>query len=183
METTATSSMTDVQRDASAQERRAIDASCRVPVLYFAASAVFWLLIGTVLALLASFKLHSPYFLTNTPELTFGRVRMAHLQAVGLGWSALVAMAASIWLMCRLSRVDLIYPKLLVLAGTIWNIGMAADIIGILIGHGTSVEWLDAPRYAPPFFVAGVGIVSAWTVATFRRRREKHVYVSQWYIL
>src|SRR6188768_2802876 len=102
--------MTENEREASARERRAIDASCRVPVLYFATSAVIWLLVGSVLALLASFKLHSPYFLTNTPELTFGRVRMAHLQAVGLGWSALVGVAACIWLMCRLSRADLIYP-------------------------------------------------------------------------
>src|SRR6266581_4611326 len=105
---TSAAQMSEAQRTASALERRAIDASCRVPVLYFTASAVFWLLIGSILALLASFKLHSPYFLTSTPELTFGRVRMAHLQSVGLGWSALVAMAASVWLMCRLARVDLI---------------------------------------------------------------------------
>ena len=83
MEAATTTSLTDDRREAAARERRAIDASCRGPVLYFAASAVFWLLIGSVLALLASFKMHSPYFLTNTPELTFGRVRMAHLQAVG----------------------------------------------------------------------------------------------------
>ena len=56
-------------------------------------------------------------------------------------------------------------------------------VFGILFGDGQSVEWLDAPPYAPPFFVAALGIVSAWTVAVFRRRREPHVYVTQWYIL
>jgi cytochrome c oxidase cbb3-type subunit I len=179
----AQAGMTAEEREASGRERRAIDASCRGPVLFFTASAVFWLLIGSALALIASFKLHNPDFWTNTPELTFGRVHMAQLQAVGFGWAALVGMAACIWLMCRLTRAELIYPRLLILAGTIWNVGMAADIVGILIGDGTSVEWLEAPRYAPPFFAAGVGIVSAWTVATFRRRLEKHVYVTQWYIL
>ena len=179
----ATTPMTPAQRERAARERRAIDASCRVPVLYLATSAAAWLLVGTVLALLASVKLHSPYFLTNTPELTFGRVRMAHLQAVGIGWSALMVMAAAVWLMCRLSRVEAVYPKVLLLAGTLWNVGMVLDVGGILFGDGQSVEWLDAPPYAPPFFVAGVGLVSAWTVAAFRRRRERHVYVSQWYIL
>src|SRR5436190_22060872 len=97
----------------SAAERRAIDESCRGPVLYFAASAVFWLLVGSLLAGIASIKLHTPQFLTGTAELTFGRVRMAHLQAVGVGWSSMAGMGAALWMMCRLCRVPLIYPRLL----------------------------------------------------------------------
>ena len=170
------------ERELAARERRAIDSSCRVPVLYLATSAAFWLLAGSVLAMLASIKLHSPYFLTGTPELTFGRVRMAHLQAVAIGWSSLAGMSAIVWLSCRLARVELVYPKLLVFAGTMWNVGTALAVGGILAGDGRSVEWLDAPGYCPPFFITGIGLVSAWTVATFRRRREQHVYVTQWYI-
>ncbi|MBY0512768.1 MAG: cbb3-type cytochrome c oxidase subunit I [Gemmataceae bacterium] len=174
---------TPTQREQAARERRAIDASCRGPVLYLAASAVFWLLVGSLLGFTASVKLHVPYFLTGDAELTFGRVRMAHLQAVGIGWSSMAAMAAAVWLMCRLCRVELIYPRLVTAAGTLWNAGMVLDVLGIIFGDGTSVEWLDAPPYCAPFFVAGVGTISAWTVATFRRRRERHVYVTQWYIL
>ena len=37
-----------------------IDASCRVPVLFFFISGLAWLLAGTVLALVASIKLHTP---------------------------------------------------------------------------------------------------------------------------
>src|SRR5438876_3456883 len=109
----ATNPMNPADRERSARERRAIDASCRVPVLFFAASAVFWLLVGSGLALVASIKLHSPYFLTGSPELTFGRVRMAHLQAVAFGWASLATVTACLWLMCRLCRTELIYPKLL----------------------------------------------------------------------
>ncbi len=172
----------ETARERAARERRAIDLSCRVPVLYFAVSAAFWLLVGSVLALLASVKLHSPYFFTGSPELTFGRVRMAHLQAVAVGWSTMASFAAIIWLTCRLARTVLIDPKLLVFAATLWNIGMIVNIIGTLGGDAQSVEWLDAPPYVAPFLVAGVGIIAAWTVATFRRRREPHVYVTQWYI-
>ena len=138
---------------------------------------------GSLLALIASVKLHSPYFLTGSAELTFGRVRMAHLQAVGIGWASLATVAAALWLMCRLSRAELIYPKLLYLAAGLWNVGVFLAVAGILLGDAQSVEWLDAPPYAPPFFIAALGIVSAWTVAVFRRRREPHVYVTQWYIL
>ena len=76
--------MSQHDRAKSAAERAAIDASCRGPVLVFASSAVFWLLAGSMLALLASAKLHVPYLFTGSAELTFGRVRMAHLQAVGI---------------------------------------------------------------------------------------------------
>lgn len=171
------------ERAQAAAERAAIDASCRGPVLFFAASAIVWLLVGSVLAILASVKLHSPYFFTASPELTFGRVRMAHLQAMGYGWLSLATVAALLWQMCRLSRAELVYPKLLICSGVLWNIGEFLAVVGIIMGDATSVEWLEAPAYAPPFFIAAVGIVSAWTVAVFRRRREPHVYVTQWYIL
>jgi cytochrome c oxidase cbb3-type subunit 1 len=170
-------------RERAARERRAIDSSCRGPVLYYATSAVVWLLVGTLLALVASVKLHSPYFLTDVSWLTFGRARMAHLQAVGIGWSGMVGMAAGCWLMCRLSRAELVYPKLLLFAATLWNVAMILNVVGVLAGDGQSVEWLDAPPYVAPFLVASLGIFSAWTVATFRRRREQHVYVTQWYVL
>ena len=42
-----------------------IDASCRVPVLFFFISGLAWLLAGTVLALVASIKLHTPGFLAG----------------------------------------------------------------------------------------------------------------------
>jgi cytochrome c oxidase cbb3-type subunit 1 len=167
----------------AAAERATIDASCRGPVLAFAATGVFWLLAGSTLALIASIKLHSPYFLTGSSWLTFGRVRMAHLQAVGIGWSSLATVAAILWMMCRLSRAELMYPKLLYVSCALWNVGVALAVGGILFGDAQSVEWLDAPQYAPPFFVAGLGLVSAWVVAVFRRRREPHVYVTQWYML
>jgi cytochrome c oxidase cbb3-type subunit 1 len=108
---------------------------------------------------------------------------MAHLQAVGIGWASLASVAGCLWLMCRLSRAELLYPKMLYLSGALWNIGTALAVFGIIFGDGQSVEWLDAPPYAAPFFIAALGIVSAWTVATFRRRREPHLYVTQWYIL
>src|SRR5690349_11861455 len=118
----------EYDRERAAAERAAIDASCRGPVLAFAGSAIFWLLVGSLLAVIASTKLHSPYFLTGTAELTFGRVRMAHLQAVGIGWSSLASSAACLWLMCRLSRAELVYPRMLYLSATLWNVGIVLAV-------------------------------------------------------
>ena len=51
--------------DAEQIERAVIDASTRVPVLMFYASAMVWLLIGTLLAGFVSFKMHAPDWLSN----------------------------------------------------------------------------------------------------------------------
>lgn len=163
-------------------ERQAIDASCRWPVLLFFASSVFWLLVGTVLALLASIKLHSPNFLADWSWLSFGRVRPAHLDIVAFGWSAMVGLGSAIWMVCRLCRTTLKAPQALVFAGILWNIGVAAGLYGVLSGDSNSIEWIEFPAYATILLFIAFAICAIWTITTFTRRREQHVYVSLWYI-
>lgn len=58
-------------------ERRAvlaeIDASCRNTLLLLFGASLTWLLLGTVFALIASWKMHAPEFLADISWLTFGR--------------------------------------------------------------------------------------------------------------
>jgi len=164
-------------------ERVAIDASCRRPVLVWYASAVAWLLIGSALALVASFKMHMPDWLTGAGWLTFGRVRPAHLSTVVYGWGSMAGIASSVWMMCRLARVELRHRRLLTGAAVVWNVGIAVGAAMILAGYGTGVEWLDMPRPAPMIIAVALLTVSGVIFANFHRRRERHVYVSQWYIL
>ena len=85
-------------------QRALIDESTRIPVVLFYASAVFWLLVGSLFALLASFKMNAPTFLDQWGWLTFGRVRPAHLNAVAYGWAASAGIGTALWLMARLCR-------------------------------------------------------------------------------
>ena len=59
-----------------------IDQSCRWPVLLFFVCGVLWLLLGTVFALITSWKMHDPGFLASYGWLSFGRVRPVHLNLV-----------------------------------------------------------------------------------------------------
>ena len=63
-----------------------IDLSLRGPTVHWLSSAVFWLLAGTVFALVSSHKMTNPEFVADHPWLTFGRFRAAHLNAVVYGW-------------------------------------------------------------------------------------------------
>jgi len=116
-----------------------IDASCRVPVLFFVCSGLAWLLLGTLLALVASIKLHSPAFLASWEFLTFGRVRPAHLNTVIYGWASQTGIGVTLWLMCRLCRVPFVAPGLATVAAVFWNIGLTVGTVGILAGDSTSI--------------------------------------------
>jgi cytochrome c oxidase cbb3-type subunit 1 len=169
-------------RALAAAERAAIDQSTRLPVLVFFGAAVFWLLVGSLLAMLASIKLHNPTFLGGVSWLTFGRVRPAHLNAVVYGWANQAGIGAILWLMARLSRAQMMFPRLLVASAAIWNFGVAVGIVSLLAGYSTGIEWLEFPPYVPPILTLALGMCSVWTYFIFKNRRERHVYVTQWYI-
>lgn len=160
-----------------------IDASCRRPLLLFFGSSLFWLLIGTVFALIASWKMHAPDFLGSYAWLTFGRVRPVHLNLMIYGFASEAAIGITLWLMCRLCRTPLIYEWLVNLAAVFWNVGVLIGIIGILAGHSTGIEWLEFPPYATPILFVTYALIAIWGIITFRFRRETHLYVSQWYLL
>src|SRR2546423_15391534 len=95
-------------------ERALIDASTRVPVLMFYTSAIVWLLIGTLLAMLVSIKMHAPDLLANVSFLTWGRLRPAHVNIMIYGWASMAAMGTAVWLMARLCRTGLRQPSFVV---------------------------------------------------------------------
>jgi cytochrome c oxidase cbb3-type subunit 1 len=169
-----------VQRRAVVAE---IDASCRGTLLLLFGGSLTWLLIGTVLALITSWKMHSPEFLADVPWLTFGRVRPAHLNAVVFGFASEAAIGVTLWLVCRLCRTPLLHGWIVNLAGVFWNLGVALGIVGILAGHSTGIEWLELPPYATPLLFVTYALIAIWGIITFRFRREPHLYVSQWYLL
>jgi cytochrome c oxidase cbb3-type subunit 1 len=172
-----------VAAEQAKRERAEIDASTRLPVILFYGSAIFWLLIGTLFALLASFKMNAPQLLDQWGWLTFGRVRPAHLNAVAYGWAAPAGIGTGLWLMARLCRTPLRHTKLLLSAAIFWNIGILLGIFGILAGDGRSIEWLEFPNYASFMLFVSFGLIAVWGVIMFRFRQPGHVYVSQWYLL
>src|ERR1700730_5662138 len=111
----ATTAESDVTlHDVEQVERALIDASTRLPVLFFYGSAIVWLLLGTLLAGFTSFKLHAPDLLANVGFLTWGRVRPAHMNVMVYGWASMAGMGTAIWMMARLCRTTLRHPLLLV---------------------------------------------------------------------
>src|SRR5436305_13862248 len=121
--------------DVEQVELALIDASTRVPVLMFYTSAIVWLLIGTLVAMLVSIKMHAPDLLANVSFLTWGRLRPAHVNIMIYGWASMAGMGTAIWLMARLCRTVLRHPLLLVAGAGFWNFGVLIGVIAVLAGQ------------------------------------------------
>src|SRR5256714_2726788 len=169
--------------DAEQLERARIDASTRVPVLMFYASAMAWLLIGTLLAGFVSFKLHSPDWLSDVSFLTWGRLRPVQMNVMIYGWASMVAMGTAIWLMARLCRTTLRHPLLIVTGIWFWNIGLLIGVIAILMGYSAGYDWLEFPPYAAVVLLVAYTLIMSWAVLMFRFRRGEQIYITQWYLL
>jgi cytochrome c oxidase cbb3-type subunit 1 len=169
--------------DAEQLERARIDASTRVPVLMFYASAMVWLLIGTLLAGFVSFKLHSPDWFSDVSFLTWGRLRPIHMNVMVYGWASMAAMGTAVWMMARLCRTTLRHPLLIVAGAWFWNIGILIGIIAILMGYSTGYQWLEFPPYAALVMFVAYALIMSWAVLMFRFRRGEQIYITQWYLL
>src|ERR1044071_5742232 len=164
-------------------ERAYIDASTRVPVLMFYTSAMAWLVLGTILAMVVSFKMHSPDLFGDISFLTWGRLRPVHMNVMLYGWASMAGIGTAIWLMARLSRTTLRHPLLLIAGGAFWNLGVLLGAGGIIWGDSTGYEWLEFPPYAAIVLFVAYSLVVSWAMLMFRFRRGDHIYITQWYLL
>jgi cytochrome c oxidase cbb3-type subunit 1 len=175
---------TDVPTSDTEQiERALIDASTRVPVLMFYTSAIVWLLLGTLLAMFVSIKLHAPDMFSGVSFLTWGRVRPAHTNIMIYGWASMAGMGTAIWLMARLCRTVLRHPLLIITGAGFWNLGVLLGVGAILTGDSTGYQWLEFPPYVAVILFVAYAMIMSWAVLMFRFRRGDRIYITQWYLL
>lgn len=159
------------------------DRSARPPSLLFVGFAVAWLLVASVAALVAAFKLHTPDFLADQSWLTYGRIAPAANNLLIFGWGFNAAFAVIFWLMARLSCGIVRYPLVPIIAGIGWNAGVLMGVVGIMVGHSTGLEFLEMPSYAAPVLFVSYSLIGAWAVLAIGFGRESRLYVSQWYVI
>ena len=160
-----------------------IDASTKVPTLFFILSAAVWLVIATILGFIASVQLVQPEFLDSCAWLTHGRIVPMAQNALVYGWGFNAAFAVLIWLMARLSRSPAPAWGPTVVGGLFWNTGVKLGLIGIMIGDSTGYSMLEMPTYAAAILFFAYAIIGSRIAVIFSWRRGEAVFASQWYIL
>lgn len=159
------------------------DDSTAGPVLFFFATAVAWLLIGSVFGLVVAFKFSFPDWLGDAPALTFGRLRPAHLNTVIYGWASLALCGVFVWLVSRLCRTTIQWKNLLYISAVIWNLGVLWGTIQLLRGNSAGQEWLEFPTWSWVLITVAAVLFSLSIIKTFRSRDVDHIYISLWYLL
>src|SRR2546426_1451203 len=120
-------------RDSSLVAAPPADAPTVRVTFEYLAWATVWLLAGTTIGLIASIKLHWPEFLPFA-WLSFGRVRPAHTNLVLFGWSSLVLVGVSLYVVSRTSRAPLWSPRLTRIALWLWNLALFGGLVTLLAG-------------------------------------------------
>src|SRR5687767_6195397 len=101
------SAMTNVPTNAGSAEVISIDLQARGPLLLLVGSAIVWLVISGVLAVITSIQLHSPGFLADCPWFTYGRAHAMRESAFIYGWAANAGLGIALWVMARLGGYPL----------------------------------------------------------------------------
>ncbi|MCA9792860.1 MAG: cbb3-type cytochrome c oxidase subunit I, partial [Candidatus Eremiobacteraeota bacterium] len=160
-----------------------LDQSARGPILYFLLSSAVWLLMGSVLGLLVSLKFHHPGLLATQDFFVFGKLRALHLNIITYGWLSFAGLGLCLWLVPRLTKVPLKSPRVLTVAGTLWNVGVFFGCIGLLYGYTDGLEWLEFWWPADILLATAGGLVAVPVFQTVLHSAEEHLYVTLWYVL
>ncbi len=99
----------------------------------FILSAGFWLLVGTLYALLAAVKLFWPDVLAFS-IFSFGRIRPIHTNVVMFGWSSFALMGLALYIVTRMSKVNMVRRGAAKFGLVLWNIALAAILISLSLG-------------------------------------------------
>ena len=166
-----------------------------------AGGAALWLVLSSVLGLIASIKFHLPGFLADSAWLSYGRVFPASTNALVYGFAIPAGLGVGLWLLARLGRVPLTQPWLIAVAAKLWHFGVLVGLIGILGGDATGFEWLEMPRHAAVILFVAFLLIALSGMATNHARslrREEAasspgrevrfapaatLYPSQWFVL
>jgi cytochrome c oxidase cbb3-type subunit 1 len=160
-----------------------IDRSCCIPLLALFGGAALWLLVGSVLGLLASIKFHAPDFLADCPWLTYGRLQPAADDALLYGFCLPAGLGVVLWVLARLSQKPLSGAIVPIFAANLWHLGVLVGLVGIFIGDSTGFPWLEFPRGGSvPIFFAYL-LIALWAMMIFAGRRERALYPSHWFLV
>ena len=176
--------MSNEPKEAEAKQdpREAVDQSCRSPVLFLALGAVAWLLVYSLLALLAGVQLHAPGMMADSAWLSYGRIQPASQLALQFGFLVQLGLAVSAWILSHRGKTVLVDGGYLLFGGLLWNAGVTLGICSVLNGGVSGLNGLQMPGWVLPLLFFGFVLVGLSLVQTNNRRTDEETNPAQWFL-
>ena len=176
--------MSSKQKEDKAKKdpRDAVNLSCRGPVLFLAFSAIAWLLVYSLFAMLSGVKVHASGMMADSAWLSYGRILPAADLALQFGFLVQLGLGISAWVLSHRGKTVLVDGGYLYLGGIVWNLGVTLGFIGILSGHASGLEGLAVPGHVLPFLFTGFVLIGVSLVQTNNRRTDMEMSPAQWFI-
>ncbi|MGE0710603.1 MAG: cytochrome-c oxidase, cbb3-type subunit I [Planctomycetota bacterium] len=150
------------------------------PVRAFLLATIVWGIVGMLVGLIVALQLASPS-LNLLPELSFGRLRPLHTNAVIFAFAGNAFFTGCYYSMQRLLKAETFNKTLSWFHFFGWQAIIAAAAITLPLGFTQGKEYAELEW---PIDLAVVVVWVAFAVnvfGTIARRRERHIYVAIWF--
>ncbi|MDH5786085.1 MAG: cytochrome-c oxidase, cbb3-type subunit I [Chromatiales bacterium] len=152
-------------------------------VRWFTVMAVVYLVVGTLVGVYIASELAWPVLNMDMAELTFGRLRPLHTNAVIFAFGGCALMATGFYTVQRTCGVRLWSDKLAWFVFWGWNLVIVAAVITLPLGLTSGKEYAELQW---PLDIAIALVWVAFTlnfVMTVAVRKTSHIYVSNWFYM
>ncbi len=153
------------------------------PTKFGIVAAMVWAVVGMAVGDWVAWLLAYPEWTFDAAWASFGRLRPVHTSGVIFGFGGNALIATSFYVMQRTSRARL--PDQL----TPWFVLFGYNLFCIIAATGYLMGVTQSKEYAEPEWYADIWLVIVWVtyfvlyLRTLNRRKEPHIYVSNWYYL
>ncbi|HEU4965315.1 MAG TPA: cbb3-type cytochrome c oxidase subunit I [Bacilli bacterium] len=149
----------------------------------FLFSGILWLVLFMSMGLIIAVKQLNPDFFAHMPWLTYGRVRMVHVNGVLFGWLSMGLIGSMFYIIPRLCRTQLFSSKLATFTLVCTNILIVSMAVTLLAGLTTGIEYGEM-IWPLDILVAVIAVTTLYNcVMTVAKRKENQLYVSIWYFI
>ncbi len=148
-------------------------------------ATLFWGIAGMTVGVLIASELAFPQIMDamHLPFTNFGRLRPLHTSGVIFGFGGNALLATSFYSLQRTSRTRL--------AGGLWPwfVFWGYQLVLVIAGTGYLMGITHGNEYAEPEWYVDIWLTIVWVVylaifmMTLVKRKEKHIYVSNWFYL
>ena len=152
-------------------------------VRWFSVAAVIYFVVGTLVGVWIASELAWPFLNFDIAELSFGRLRPLHTNAVIFAFGGCALMATSFYSVQRTCGVKLWSDKLAWFTFWGWNLIIVSAVITLPLGLTQGKEYAELEW---PIDIAIAVIWLSYTfnfIMTLANRKTSHIYVSNWFFL